>query len=207
MRANEFIIEVEPGLADKIRDAKAKGYAQARRDRYDDIPSTILPSWMQGLKGALTGNFGGKYDDAMEVSKVVQDLKKQDPGDYGFPAWTNQRYIDTAKKLLTGEIAPPDLTPTQKDQYKEKVKKNYQDQQQQQQQPPKPVQQPVQQQQSSSQTPPVGAVIPKSKNLPAIKWTGDAWTSMDGVVKYATTPDTIARLNQAYSNAKKAGII
>lgn len=64
-----------------------------------------------------------------------------------------------------------------------------------------------QQQQSASQTPPVGAVIPKSSNLPAIKWTGDAWTSMDGIVKYANTPDTIARMNQAYFRAKKAGII
>ena len=207
MRASDFVIEAAPATtnsADDIRAAIATGVSQAQRDRYDRIPSTILPSWMHGLKGALTGDFSGKKDDAVQISKVVQDLKKDQPQDYGFPAWNNQRLIDTAKNLLTGQIAPPDLAPTQQDQYKEKVKKNYQ--QQQQQQPPKPVQQPVQQQ-SSSQTPPVGAVIPKSKNLPAIKWTGDAWTSMDGVVKYATTPDTIARLNQAYSNAKKAGII
>jgi hypothetical protein len=30
---------------------------------------------------------------------------------------------------------------------------------------------------------------------------------MDGVVKYANTPDTIARLNQAYFRAKQAGVI
>jgi hypothetical protein len=149
MRVREFVIEAEPGStssADDIRAAIATGVSQAQRDRYDQIPSTILPSWMSGLKGALTGDWSGKKDDAMTISKVVQDLKKDQPQDYGFPAWNNQRLIDTAKKLLTGQIAPPDLAPNQQDEYKEKVGKNYQ--QQQQQQPSKPVQQqPVQQQQ------------------------------------------------------------
>lgn len=216
MRVREFVIEAEPGStssADDIRAAIATGVSQAQRDRYDQIPSTILPQWMHGLKGALTGDWSGKKDDAMAISKVVQDLKKDQPQDYGFPAWNNQRLINTAKKLLTGQIAPPDLTPTQQDQYKEKVKKNYQDQQQQQPPTPKPDQQQQQQQpptptpNSQTNMPPIGAVIPKSKILPAIKWDGKAWTSMDGVVKYATTPDTIARLNQAYLDAKKAGII
>ena len=226
MRAHEFLIEAEPATttsADDIRAAIATGVSQAQRDRYDRIPSTILPPWMHGLKGALTGDFSGKKDDAMAISKVVQDLKKDQPQDYGFPAWTNQRYIDTAKKLLTGQIAPPDLTPTQQDQYKEKVKKTSQDQQQQQPPKPTPVQptpKPVQQQQqqpvkktTKSDLP--SSLAPLSKVNPGatmtignkkITFDGKVWTDQAGQ-KYGGNPTSLAQLNKSYleyENARRA---
>mgnify|MGYP005991730905 CR=1 FL=1 len=127
MRANEFIAEVPD---------------------YGSVPSTAIPSWIKQLPRALTGNVTGKFDAAMNISKVVQVLKKQEPGDYNFDSWNNQRLIDTAKDLLTGKESIPATLP--QDQIKDLQALTGQTKQQTKQNPPpvnKPKKDPMQQQQ------------------------------------------------------------
>jgi hypothetical protein len=210
MRANEFIAEVPD---------------------YGSVPSTAVPGWIKQLPRALTGNVTGKFDAAMNISKIVQVLKKQEPGDYNFDSWNNQRLIDTAKDLLTGKESIPAtlpqdqikdlqaLTGQTKQQTKQnpppvnKPKKDPMQQQQQQVKKTQPTPKPVQQQQQQPDLP--STLAPLTKVEPGatmtignkkITFDGKVWTDLAGQ-KYGRNPESLAQLNKAYlgyENARRA---
>lgn len=177
---------------------------------YDNVPSERVPSWMKALGSVFTGGARQTYKDAMEISQVVQVLKKEDPKKYGLSKWTSKTLIDTAKDLMRKGITPS---------LQDKIKKDTKPTPTPQPTPaptpkpqpaPTPKPQPAPEKTKKSNLPPTLAPISKVErgatmtvNKKKITFDGTVWTDQTGQA-YGQNPKSLEQLNTAYLNYENA---
>ena len=175
---------------------------------YDNVPSERVPSWMKALGSVFTGGARQTYKDAMEISQVVQILKKEDPKKYGLSKWTSKSLIDTAKDMLRKGITPgldsmkksPTPTPAPKPTPKPTPTPKPEP-------APAPGPTPTKKKSSLPSTlAPISTVEPGATmtvGKKKITFDGTVWTDQSGQ-KYGQNPKSLEQLNQAYLNYENA---